>query len=62
MKLVYDAKVLNDIYKMILKDSVFARVLFSQNFNQAQALSQLKSWVRWRQINKVDLILEHDFL
>ena len=33
MKLVYDAKVLNDIYKMILKDSVFARVLFSQNFN-----------------------------
>jgi len=39
VKSVYDAKMLNDIYKMILKDSVYARVLFSQNFNQVQALS-----------------------
>jgi hypothetical protein len=22
----------------------------------------MKGWVRWRQLNKVDLILEHDFL
>lgn len=62
IKQVYDAKILNDIYKMVFKDSVYARLLFSQEFNHSHALGQLKAWVKWRQVNKVDLILEHDFL
>lgn len=61
MKQVYDQKILNDIYKMIFKDSVYARILFAQNFNVPSAVSHLKAWVKWRHANKVDLILEHDF-
>lgn len=38
MKQVYDAKMLNDIYKMVFKDSVYARLLYSQNFNIPSAL------------------------
>jgi hypothetical protein len=62
IKQVYDAKMLNDIYKMIFKDSVYARLLYSQDFNHSNALNQLKAWVKWRQVNKVDEILEQDFL
>ena len=47
---------------MIFKDSVYARLLFSQNFNIPSALAQLKAWVKWRRAHKVDLILEHDFI
>jgi len=62
IKQVYDAKILNDIYKMIFKDSVYARLLYSQDFIHSNALNQLKAWVKWRQVNKVDEILEQDFL
>jgi len=39
IKQVYDAKILNDIYKMIFKDSVYARLLYSHDFNHSSALS-----------------------
>ena len=59
---VYKAKVLNDIYKMLFTQGVFARFLSAADFNQKKAFDKLVDYTKWRHRMQVDLLLEHDFL
>lgn len=59
---VYAAKVLNEIYKMIFKRGVYARFLVAHEFNQGKALSAIEEYAKWRQMQQVDMLLDHDFM
>jgi len=59
---VYDAKILDDIYKLIITRQVFTRFLAAADFDEERAVAALKDYIQWRRRLQVDLLLDHDFM
>ena len=59
---VYNAKILDDIYKLIITRQVFTRFLAAAEFNQDKALSDMRDFIAWRRRFQVDMLLDHDFM
>ena len=59
---VYAAKILDDIYKLIITRQVFTRVLAAADFDIEKALANMKDYIQWRRRFQVDMLLDHDFM
>ena len=45
---VYSAKILDDIYKLIITRQVFTRFLAASGFDQGRAVDAIRDFIAWR--------------